>query len=33
MQDAVTKAERYRNAANKYAVMAKEAEPEYVADI
>ena len=33
MQDPVTKAERYRKAANKYANMAKEAEVDYVAEI
>ena len=33
MQNAMTKAERYRKAANKYADMAKEAEAEYVAEI
>jgi hypothetical protein len=33
MQDPVTKAERYRKAANKYAEMAKHAEADYVAEI
>jgi hypothetical protein len=33
MQDAVTKAERYRKAASKYGEMAKYAEAEYVAEI
>jgi hypothetical protein len=33
MQDPVTKAERYRKAANKYAEMAKQAEADYVAEI
>ena len=33
MQDPVTKAERYRKAANKYANIAKEAEVDYVAEI
>ncbi len=33
MQDPVTKAERYRKAANKYGEMAKQAEAEYVAEI
>jgi rubrerythrin len=33
MQDPVTKAERYRKAADKYANMAKEAEVDYVAEI
>ncbi len=33
MQDPVTKAERYRKAANKYGEMAKRAEAEYVAEI
>ena len=33
MQNAVTKAERYRKAASKFADMAKEAEAEYVAEI
>jgi hypothetical protein len=33
MQDPVTKAERYRKAANKYGEMAKHAEVDYVAEI
>jgi hypothetical protein len=33
MQDPVTKAERYRKAANKYGEMAKQAEVDYVAEI
>ena len=33
MQDAVTKAERYRKAANKYGELAKHAEPDYLADL
>jgi hypothetical protein len=33
MKDPVTKAERYRKAANKYGEMAKHAEVDYVAEI
>ena len=33
MEDPVTKAERYRKAANQYGEMAKQAEADYVAEI
>jgi hypothetical protein len=33
MEDPVTKAERYRKAANKYGEMAKQADEEYVAEV
>jgi hypothetical protein len=33
MEDPVTKAERYRKAANKYGEMAKQAEADYVAEV
>jgi hypothetical protein len=32
-EDAASKAERYRRAANRYGEMAKEAEPEYLATV
>jgi hypothetical protein len=32
-EDAVSKAQRYRQAANKYGEMAKEAEPGYLAEV
>jgi hypothetical protein len=32
-EDAASKAERYRRAANKYGEMAKEAEPGYLAEV
>jgi hypothetical protein len=32
-EDALSKAERYRKAANKYGEMAKQAEPSYLADV
>jgi hypothetical protein len=31
-EDALSKAERYRKAANKYGEMAKQAEPDYLAE-
>jgi hypothetical protein len=32
-EDAASKAERYRKAANKYAELAKTAEPDYLAEV
>jgi len=32
-EDAASKAERYRRAANRYGEMAKEAEPGYLAEV
>jgi hypothetical protein len=32
-EDALSKAERYREAANRYSELAKEAEPGYLADV
>ena len=32
-EDALSKADRYRKAANKYAELAKHAEPDYLAEI